>query len=134
MKKNLKISLLLIVCFFSMSFTCNAQNGPTQPSVTLGWTQSITTGVTANCVYRGATAGNYNLPAIFCSTAPIVSYKDTTVVRGQTYHYAVTAKVGATEGDYSTDVIAVVPLAPASPIPSGTVLITKLRMHSLSHR
>ena len=120
--------LSLPILFFAMMFSCQAQNGPTQPSVLLTWTQSATPGVTANCVYRGTTAGVYALPAIFCSTAPITSYKDTSVQRGQTYQYGVTAKISATEGPYSNNVQAVIPQAPAAPAlntPSTITDITK---------
>jgi hypothetical protein len=110
--------LLSITCFvlFCCAYSCG-QNGPTPPSVVLTWTQSTGPGtITANCVYRGATAGNYTLPALFCSTTPITTYTDTTVTRGTTYNYAVTAKVGATEGGYSNNAAAAVPLAPAPPV------------------
>jgi len=120
--------LSLPILFFAMIFSCQAQNGPTQPSVLLTWQQSTSAGITANCVYRGTTAGVYTLPAIFCSTAPITSYKDTTVQRGQTYQYAVTAKASATEGPYSNNVQAVIPQAPTAPTlntPSTITDITK---------
>ena len=109
------------------AFSCQAQNGPSSPSVSLNWTQSTTAGVTANCVYRGSAAGKYDMPAIFCSTAPITSYKDTTVWRSMTYHYAVTAQIGSTEGGFSNDVIASVPIAPAAPALTTPSAITELR-------
>lgn len=112
--------------YFALAFSCNAQNGPTQPSVVLTWTQSVSAGVTRNCVYRGAASGGYSLPAIFCSPAPIITYTDTTVVRGQSYHYAVTAGIDGTEGAYSNDVIAAIPLAPAAPSNAIPKTITQL--------
>lgn len=105
---------LLIV--LALSFAAVAQNGPTQPSVALSWTQSNSSGVTGNCVYRGVLAGTYTLPALFCSTTPITSYTDTTIVRGTTYHFAVTAKIGASESGYSNDILVV---SPAINAPSG---------------
>lgn len=116
MKRLLLNTLLFAFTLLTCSFTCTAQNGPTQPTVALTWTQSTSTGVTANCVYRGSAAGTYILPAIFCSTAPITSYIDSTVVASTTYHYAVTAKVGSTESGYSNDVTAAVPASPNAPV------------------
>lgn len=126
MKKKLVIALTALSSLFLTAFSCQAQNGPTQPSVKLTWTQSTTPGVTANCVYRGSAAGTYALPALFCSTAPITSYLDTTVVRGTTYHYAVTAQINATEGGFSNDAVAPVPNAPAPPTNNSPSQITKL--------
>lgn len=118
----LALPVLLLAC---CAYSCG-QNGPTSPSVKLSWTQSTTAGVTANCIYRGPTANVYTIPAIFCSSAPITTYTDLTAVRGTTYHYAVTAQVGATEGGYSNDATAAVPLAPAPPA-LNPPLETKLR-------
>ena len=120
MKKSLVLGFLLIAPFVA------CQNGPTQPSVQLSWTQSTSSGVTANCIYRGATAGTYTLPALFCSASPITTYVDNTVVRGQTYHYAVTAQAGAIESAYSNDATAAIPTAPAPPTGNAPSKITKL--------
>lgn len=125
MKKFTQIVLTLVACTFLVAPSCG-QNGPTQPSVKLTWTQSTATGVTANCVYRGSATGTYTLPALFCSTAPITSYVDTTVQRGTTYHYGVTAQVGATESGYSNDAVAPVPNAPPPPTNNSPSQITKL--------
>lgn len=142
-----KLSLLFVCTIgvlITTAYSCNAQNGPTQqgpPSATLNWTQSVTSGITGNCVYRGSIAGTYALPAIFCSTAPITSYKDTTVVRGQTYHYAVTAQTGTgatlAESVYSNDVTAVIPpvlVLPAAPSGLATGLIAKNILPTLKHK
>jgi hypothetical protein len=113
MTRRLLFALWCILC--CSAYSCG-QNGPTPPSVTLNWTQSTGPGtITANCVYRGSVVGTYTLPAIFCSTAPVTTYTDLTVTRGTTYHYAVTAKAGATEGGYSNDATAAIPVAPAPP-------------------
>jgi fibronectin type 3 domain-containing protein len=113
--KRFLVPLLALVCLvFCAAYSCG-QNGPTAPAVMLTWVQSTSPGVVANCVYRGSAAGTYTLPAIYCSTAPITSYTDTTVARGTSYHYAVTAKNSTTEGGYSNDVLAAVPTAPAAP-------------------
>lgn len=111
---------------FWLVWSCNAQNGPTQPSVVLSWTQSTTTGVTGNCVYRGTVSGTYTMPAIFCSTTPATIYTDSTVTRGSTYFYAVTAKLGPSESGYSNEVKAAVPTI-APPTGAGAQE-TKLRL------
>lgn len=123
--RTLKSILVFMVVLFTASFSC-AQNGPTPPSVKLSWTQSTAPGVTANCVYRGTTAGVYALPALFCSTLPITTYLDSTVARGTTYHYAVTAQVAAQESNYSNDAIAIVPAAITPPVLNGNPVETKL--------
>lgn len=114
-----RIISLAVLLLLSLNSTC--QNGPTPPSVQLSWTQSTSSGVTANCVYRGAAAGVYVLPALFCSTAPTVSYTDLTVTRGSTYHYAVTAQIGAQESGYSNDVTAIIPPTIPPPVPKPPV-------------
>ncbi len=115
------VATLALTCL--TAYSCG-QNGPTTPSVALTWTQSTSTGVTANCIYRGTVAGTYTLPALYCSTAPITSYTDTTVVRGSAYHYAVTAQVGTEESAYSNDAAAAVPAI--NPPTLGTPKETKL--------
>jgi hypothetical protein len=106
---------LLFLTLFTCAYSCG-QNGPTQPSVVLTWTQSATSGVTANCVYRSTGSGTTPAPpAIYCSTAAITTYTDTSVAASTNYVYAVTAKVGATEGGYSNTASAAIPAAPAAP-------------------
>lgn len=101
--------LVLLAIFLALPLA--AQTGPTPPSATLSWAQSTTQGVTKNCVYRGAAAGAYGIPALFCSTVPITSYTDATIVRGTTYHYAVTALFNAgQESAYSNDIAVTSPL------------------------
>jgi fibronectin type 3 domain-containing protein len=102
-------TLLACLLCFASSLACG-QNGPTQPSVMLAWTQSDSPGVTANCVYRGTASKTYALPALFCSATPIVTYTDTMVTRGTTYYYAVTAQFGKAESAYSNEVAALVPV------------------------
>lgn len=119
---------ILTFALLLTAIACPAQNGPTQPSVTLNWTQSTTTGVTKNCVYRGTATGVYAKPALFCSTAPITSYQDQQVTRGTTFFYAVTASVGGTESNFSNEVTATPPVVNA-PTGLGTVLITFFSPH-----
>jgi fibronectin type 3 domain-containing protein len=107
-----------IFVLFATSWSCG-QNGPSPASQALVWTQSDSIGVlaaTSNCVYRGATAGNYTLPALYCSTTPITTYTDLTVVAGTTYHWAVTARDAAgKESQYSNDFVATIPPNPDAP-------------------
>lgn len=79
------------------------------PQVTLNWTQSTSPNLADNCVYRGAvTGGPYTQLA--CSAAPIVTYPDTTVIRGNTYYYVVTAvNTSGIESGYSNEIKVVVP-------------------------
>lgn len=114
--KRLAHSLALAVfVMFCTSWSCG-QNGPTAPTVVLNWTQSTTSGVTGNCVYRGTVTKVYTMPALFCSTAPSVTYTDTTVTRGTTYFYVVTAQLNKIESGYSNEATA--PVILVSP-PSG---------------
>lgn len=112
MKKLLVVFALIVLTTLSFS-----QSGPTQPSVTLTWTQGSGCTVTADCVYRCTGSACTPAPsALFCSTAPITSYLDSNVLRGTTYVYAVTAKCGATESGYSGTISATPPTINA---PSG---------------
>jgi cellulose 1,4-beta-cellobiosidase len=126
MKTIARILLVILAATLLPAATCHAQNGPTPPSVKLSWTQSTAPGVTANCVYRGAAAGTYALPALYCSTIAIATYTDTTVTRGTTYHYAVTAQVGSQESAYSNDATAVVPATITPPTVQTPPVETKL--------
>jgi hypothetical protein len=114
-------SIALFLTVMSLSaYTCG-QQGPTPPSVTLTWVQGTPpTGYTIafNCVYRGTAPGVYTIPALFCSTAPITSYLDSSVTRGDTYDYAVTATVkGLAESAYSNNAVAAVPAQPGGITP-----------------
>jgi hypothetical protein len=125
MRKFLQSVLLGMVVMLATSYSCHAQQGPTQPSVSLSWTQSTSTGVTANCVYRGSASGSYTLPALFCSTAPITTYTDSTATASTTYWYAVTAKVGASESAYSVPLQVIVPANPNAPTGLTAPTVTK---------
>jgi hypothetical protein len=103
--------LLRVIPFLFFAFySCHSQTGPTQPSVALSWTQSTSTGVTANCVYRGAASGTYTIPAAAAAT---------------TYWYAVTAKVGSAESAYSTPLEVIVPANPNAPTGLTAPTVTK---------
>lgn len=117
---------LTIAVFLLLTQYVACQNGPTAPSVQLAWVQSSSAGVTGNCIYRGLTAGNYALPALFCSVTPITTYVDNTVARGTTYHFAITAQAGGVESGYSNDAVAVIPVAPAPPTNNAPAKITQL--------
>lgn len=113
MKRWFQSFALAVITMFSMGLTCHAQQGPTQPTVVLAWTQSGTPGITKNCIYRGTVSGTYSLPGT-CIPAG-TTYTDTSPTPGTTYFYAVTAQVGTTESAYSTPVQAVVPANPSAP-------------------
>lgn len=119
-------TVLLPVTLLMAIYSCNAQNGPTPPSVALSWTQSVgsTKAIAKNCVYRGTITKVYALPALYCSTTPVTTYTDLTVKRGTVYFYAVTAQdVNGAESDYSQELAVTSPIINA---PSGlaTTLIS----------
>lgn len=116
MRRVFQSFALGIFVMFATSFSCG-QNGPTVPQANLSWTQSVTPGITANCVYRCTGASCVpGPPAIFCSTAPITSYVDTTVAASATYNYAITAQVGKAESGYSNVEPAIIPANPSAPV------------------
>jgi fibronectin type 3 domain-containing protein len=87
---------------------------PTVHQASLVWTQSTSSGVTGNCVYRSQVSGG-PYTQLACSSTPSTSYVDSTVVGGQTYYYVVTALDGTEESAYSNQVQAVVPQSPNAP-------------------
>jgi|SRR5271166_940921 len=116
---------MFIFVFATCSFSC-AQNGPTNPSVTLSWVPSTTTSPagTGICVYKGTVANTYTKPALACSDTSTLGftgcvagvctgYLDSSLTatnRGTTYHYAVSEKFGTnTESAYSNDATAAIP-------------------------
>lgn len=99
--------VVLLLCAFALA-------APTIHQVTLNWTQSTGSGLTANCVYRSQTAGG-PYSQISCSSSPQVSYVDTSVVGGQTYFYVITAVAGTQESAFSNEVKAVIPQSPTPP-------------------
>jgi hypothetical protein len=87
--------------------------GPNQPppanhSVSLTWTASTSTGITAYDVYRSTTSGGSYLK-LGSTTAAVLTYTDSTVAQGATYFYVVTAVAGAQESVYSNQVSASIP-------------------------
>jgi len=68
--------------------------------VTLTWTASATSGVTAYNVFRSATSGG-PYTQINTSTVSGTTYTDNTVSAGQTYYYVVTAVDGSTQSSDS---------------------------------
>jgi hypothetical protein len=118
-KPFVTVFTLFVTALCLCAFSCQAQNGPTQHQVVLAITPSVTPGVTGICIYRGSAAGTYAMPALSCSSSPITTFTDTSVVSGTTYHYAATAQivtgVGTEESSYSNDVSATIPVSPAAP-------------------
>lgn len=98
-------------------FSLLPQNPPAH-QVLLNWTESTTTGVTGNCIYRGLSSGG-PYTQLFCSQMPIATYADSTVAPdpnlGTTYYYVVTALVGSVESLHSNEVAAVYAPAPSPP-------------------
>lgn len=110
--RKLFVLLLVSVAAFAL---------PTVHQVGLSWTQSTSTGLTGNCVYRGAVSGG-PYTQLFCSSSPATTYTDASVVGGQTYYYVVTAVSGSQESGYSNEFKAVIPLSPNAPTGlTGTV-------------
>jgi chitinase len=122
MRRIAQTLLLAAFTMFATAYSCG-QNGPTQPTVVLTWTQSTTAGVTKNCIYRGTVSGQYSLPGTCIPVA--TTYTDTTPVAGTTYFYAVTAQVGAAESAYSTPANVPVPANPNAPTSLTPATVTK---------
>lgn len=123
MKSIFRSLAMFVLVVVTSGYTCQGQQGPTPPSVSLTWSQGVPPSgktISFNCVYRGSVAQVYTIPALFCSSTPISSYTDTSVVRGSTYHYAVTATItGLAESGFSNDAPAAVPAQPGGITPPG---------------
>jgi fibronectin type 3 domain-containing protein len=116
--------LFLLLC----SLTVFAQNGPTAPTVSLNWNQSVGSDnpIAKNCIYRGLTSGVYQMPALACITAG-TSYVDKAVTRGTTYFYAVTAQDSkGAESNFSSEVSGKPPIINAPTLP-GVSTTTKVK-------
>lgn len=79
--------------------------------VTLSWTASVSSGVTAYDVYRSQTAGGpyTQVGTVNVSSSTPTSYIDTSVSAGQTYYYVVTAVGSGGQSGYSSQVSATIP-------------------------
>jgi fibronectin type 3 domain-containing protein len=71
-------------------------------TVRLTWSQSKSTPVSSNNVYRGNVSGG-PYSEIFESTGPIIKNIDATVVAGETYCWIVTAVSNGIESPYSNE-------------------------------
>lgn len=110
MKRNLPLFASLFL--FSAITAAHAQSSHT---VALNWTQSTSSGVTANKVYRSTTSGAQGA-AIFTSASPVTTYTDGPLTNGTTYYYCVSALVGSNnESPCSNQVSAIIPAPPAAP-------------------
>lgn len=83
--------------------------------VSLSWTQSTSTGVTANKVYRCAGVGCTNYSLLFTSSTPITTYTDNSVAGGITYDYVVSAMVSTSESPNSNQASTTIPSNPNAP-------------------
>lgn len=130
--------LLTSLAILLLAAMALAQNGPTPASVSLAWTQGAASAasgaITANCVYRSTVSGTPVTPAIYCSTVPITSWTDTTVVRGTTYNYWVTCKFSASEGPYSNMVTASIPVTSTPPVLNPPVVTQDFRPSPPNHK
>lgn len=106
MKKFAAVTVLLLAAA--------AMALPTVHQASLSFGQSTSVGITGNCAYRSQTSGG-PYTQISCSSSPITSYVDTTVIGGQTYFYVVTAVAGTTESAFSNETKAVIPQSPNPP-------------------
>jgi hypothetical protein len=122
MKRAAQSFALSLFVMFTAAYSCG-QNGPTQPSVTISYTQSTTPGITANCLYRSTTSTPV-LPGT-CSSNAATTLTDSTPTAGTTYNYWVTAQVGATESAYAGPVSVPVPSNPNAPTNPGVKQVTK---------
>jgi hypothetical protein len=77
--------------------------------VDLNWTASTSSGIVGYKIYRGTTSGG---PYTFLSlVGNVTSYRDTSVVSGQTYYYVATSfDSSGNESAYSTESMAVIPV------------------------
>jgi fibronectin type 3 domain-containing protein len=90
-------------------------------SVALGWTQSTSSNITSNNVYRGTVAGG-PYAEIYSSPNLITSYTDSTVSFATTYYYVVTvvcATCSPAESGYSNQAEAQVTAQGQPAPPSG---------------
>jgi fibronectin type 3 domain-containing protein len=113
------VALLLLLCCSAFGQQLQPLSGvvktikrrgqPTVHQVGLSWTQSVSPGITGDCVYRGTvTGGPYT--QLFCSSTPSTGYTDLSVTAGATYYYVVTALVGSSEeSGYSNQFTAIIP-------------------------
>jgi len=104
MKRILVIVLLLTTGMWAL---------PVAHQVALTWTQSASTDIDHDCVYRSQVSGVYTQAnQLFCSAAgtPMTAYLDLTPKSGQTYFYVTTAvsKAG-TESPFSNEVKTLIP-------------------------
>ena len=107
--------ILITVIAFSALITIAAA-AQSSHTVTLNWTQSTSSGITANKVYRSTTSGSQGT-AIYTSAAPVVTWTDSgPLTNGTTYYYCVSALAGSSnESACSTQVSAAIPTPPAAP-------------------
>jgi hypothetical protein len=108
------LGVAIVAGILASCWTCGGGGGgdriqPTQHSVSLSWTASVSSVVGYN-VYRGTQpSGPYPLK-VNSSPHTGTSFTDSTVQSGTTYYYVVTAvDANSVESDYSNEGTAVIP-------------------------
>lgn len=113
--KRVLLAIAFVTLVSSLSFG--------QHSVTLSWTQSTSTGITGNNVYRSTTSGS-GYQQIFASTTPITTYTDNNVTALTTYYYVVTAVCSTCSPSESTNSNQAQAAVPGSPQPNAPTNLT----------
>ena len=114
--------LLLVATIASAQLKATVATTPS-PSVTLSWGET-TPNVTFE-VYRSTTPGGEDYTQPLATGLTVMTYLDTTVVRGTTYYYtelAIAAGPPVLKSPPSNEVLAAIPTAPASPSQNPAVV------------
>ena len=117
MRKLIGTASFMLLLAMVICWPAKAQ-GPTPHSITLTWTPSTTSGVTAQKVYRSTTSGG-PYTAIASLGPSVTSYVDSSGSGGTKYYYVVTALAGSNESAPSNEVNAVFLANPAPPTGLG---------------
>lgn len=100
---------VLLSIFLSLALFLAPAHAIVAPKVTLNWTQSSSPNLADNCIYRGLVQGGPYVQ-IACTPSPVITYPDSTVVRGTVYYYVVTAvDNNSIESPFSNEIKAIVP-------------------------
>ena len=120
MKQVLGILLLASIALWAQTKTVVKPALAGSHTVVVSWTQSTSSGVTGNNLYRGTASGAETLYQTF--STPTTTYTDTSVSNGTTYYYRVTAVSAGGESSYSNEVSAAVGTPPNAPVMNTPVV------------